>query len=172
MGMPYRARVNERTLLNLPGFHDGAFVYVYVEDTSERELRRRPRAGRLQGVPVQLRAAQTRDRRLHARIALEFDIESSEGRDNSLHKLDTLVSALRLFREALVSEFEPYDRRARELEAMKQEKPGPAGRRRAPGHHADVAEPGRRARLRSGWGNPWGFDSLHPHSNTDRRRHP
>ena len=36
--MPYRARVNERTLLNLPGFHDAAFVYVYVEDTSEREL--------------------------------------------------------------------------------------------------------------------------------------
>ena len=28
MGMPYRARINERTLLNLPGFHEGAFVYV------------------------------------------------------------------------------------------------------------------------------------------------
>ena len=38
MGMPYRARMNERTLLNLPGFHGGAHVYVYVEDTSEREL--------------------------------------------------------------------------------------------------------------------------------------
>jgi hypothetical protein len=37
MGMPYRARINERTLLNLPGFHGGAFVYVYVEDTSERD---------------------------------------------------------------------------------------------------------------------------------------
>jgi hypothetical protein len=55
------------------------------------------------------------------RIALEFDIDSSTGRDNSLHKLDTLVSALRLFREALVNEFEPYDRRARELEALRQE---------------------------------------------------
>ena len=40
MGMPYRARINERTLLNLPGFHGGAFVYVYVENTSERELGR------------------------------------------------------------------------------------------------------------------------------------
>ena len=39
--MPYRARVNERMLLNLPGFHGGAFVYVYVEDTSERPVRRR-----------------------------------------------------------------------------------------------------------------------------------
>ena len=36
MTVPYRAHVNERTLLNLPGFHSGAFVYVYVEDTSER----------------------------------------------------------------------------------------------------------------------------------------
>ena len=35
MGVPYRARVNERTLLNLPGFHGGAYVYVYVEDTQE-----------------------------------------------------------------------------------------------------------------------------------------
>ena len=42
MGMPYRARINERTLLNLPGFHGSAFVYVYVEDTSERELTRGP----------------------------------------------------------------------------------------------------------------------------------
>jgi hypothetical protein len=31
MGMPYRARINERTLLNVPGSHGGALVYV--EDT-------------------------------------------------------------------------------------------------------------------------------------------
>jgi hypothetical protein len=42
MGIPYRARVNERTLLNLPGFHGGSYVYVYVEDTSERDVRRDP----------------------------------------------------------------------------------------------------------------------------------
>ena len=38
-----------------------------------------------------------------------------------MHKLDTLVSALRVFREALVAEFEPYDRRERELEALKEQ---------------------------------------------------
>ena len=54
------------------------------------------------------------------RIALEFDIGNVEARENSLHKLDTLVSALRLFRAALVDEFEPYDRRQRELEALRQ----------------------------------------------------
>ena len=38
MGVPYRAHLNERTLLNLPGFHSGAYVYIYVEDTSQRDL--------------------------------------------------------------------------------------------------------------------------------------
>ena len=52
------------------------------------------------------------------RIELEFDIDSERGRENSLHKLDTLVRALRLFREGLVAEFEPYDRRAGEREAL------------------------------------------------------
>ena len=40
MGLPYRARVNERWFLNLPGFHGGAYVVAYVEDTRERDLRR------------------------------------------------------------------------------------------------------------------------------------
>jgi hypothetical protein len=44
----------------------------------------------------------------------EFDIDSDEGRENSLHELDTLVAALGAFREAFTAEFEPYDRRARE----------------------------------------------------------
>jgi hypothetical protein len=106
MGMPYRARVNERTLLNLPGFHMGAYVYVYVEDTSERE------SGSNNFEPRTTLEIADCDRR----IELQFEIDSDEGRENSLHKLDTLVAALRLFREALVAEFELYDRRAREGE--------------------------------------------------------
>ena len=38
MGIPYRARVNERWFLNLPGFHGGAYVVAYVEDTRARGL--------------------------------------------------------------------------------------------------------------------------------------
>jgi hypothetical protein len=123
MGMPYRARVNERTLLNLPGFHAAAFIYTYVEDTSERELQRRPScADDCKDCPFNFEPRMILEiADCNERIALEFDIDSSTGRDNSLHKLDTLVSALRLFREALVNEFEPYDRRARELEALRQE---------------------------------------------------
>ena len=49
------------------------------------------------------------------RISLEFDVDSEAGRANSLHKLDTLLAALRVFREGVVAEFEPYDQREREL---------------------------------------------------------
>lgn len=38
MTIPYRARVNERWFLNLPGFHGGAYIVAYVEDTSARGL--------------------------------------------------------------------------------------------------------------------------------------
>jgi hypothetical protein len=121
MGMPYRARINERTLLNLPGFHGGAYVYAYVEDTSDRALMREqyceddctccpknfePR--------MELEIADC-DRW----ISLCFDVDTLEGRENSLHKLDTLEVAIRVFRDALVAEFEPYDRREQALESLR-----------------------------------------------------
>ena len=118
MSMPYRARVNERTLLNLPGFHGGAYVYVFVEDSSESNLRRDPYCEAdctccpRNFEPRMVLEIADCDRR----ISLEFDVESEWGRENSLHKLDTLEAAIRLFREALVAEFEPYDRR--ELESL------------------------------------------------------
>ena len=120
MAMPYRARVNERTLLNLPGFHSGAFVYVYVEDTSLRTLLREADCEadcdccpqNFEPYTV-LEVADCNDM-----IGLTFDIDTAAGRENSLHKLDTLMAALNLFRAALVEEFEPYDHRERQLEAL------------------------------------------------------
>ena len=122
MGMPYRARINERTLLNLPGFHGGAFVYVYVEDTSEREVRRDPycedddctRCPQNFEPRTELEIADC-----NRVIALEFDLDTPEGRENSLHKLDTLEIAIRVFRDAFVAEFEPYDRREATLESLR-----------------------------------------------------
>ena len=90
MGIPYRARVNERVFLNLPGFHGGAYVLSYVEDTSAR-----------------------------GRVECD-DPACTRCRANSLHKVGTLIAALRLFRSGLVDEFEPYDRRQRELEAPRE----------------------------------------------------
>ena len=116
MGMPYRARVNERWFLNLPGFHHGAYVIVYVEDTSARHVdwcdcgddecdsncNFEPQ--------MILEMADCRDW-----ITLEFDIDSEAGRENSLHKLETLMAALRVFQAAMVAEFKEYDRRELEL---------------------------------------------------------
>jgi hypothetical protein len=120
MAMPYRARVSERTLLNLPGFHSGAFVYVYVEDTSRRTpLRDADCEADCDCCPQNfepytvLEVADCSDT-----ISLSFDIDTAAGRENSLHKLDTLIAALNLFRAGLVEEFEPYDRRERQLEAL------------------------------------------------------
>lgn len=122
MGIPYRARVNERTLLNVPGFHGGAFVYVFVENTSERDLS--------QGVycdeacdccpsnfepRMVLEIADCNDT-----ITLAFDIDTDAGRENSLYKLDTLAAALGVFRASIVEEFEPYDRREHELAALRE----------------------------------------------------
>ena len=119
MPMPYRARVDERWFLNLPGFHAGACVTVYVEDTSERGLRQSPYCDEDCDC-----SPQNFEPRMVLEIAdadLRFDIDTEEGRANSLHKLDTIVAALRVFREGIVAEFEPYDRREHELKALKEQ---------------------------------------------------
>jgi hypothetical protein len=122
MGVPYRARVNERVFLNLPGFHGGAYVLAYVEDTSERGLLRDVDCSN----PECKRCPENFEPRMILEMAdcsdsirLEFDVDSEAGRLNSLHKLDTLLAALRVFRQGVVDEFEPYDRRQRELDALR-----------------------------------------------------
>jgi hypothetical protein len=116
MGLPYRARVSERWFLNLPGFHGGAYVIAYVEDTRERGLEYDCDEEDCRTCPYNfeprmiLEIADCTDR-----ITLEFDVDSEAGRANSLHKLDILLAALRVFREGVVAEFEPYDQREREL---------------------------------------------------------
>ena len=52
-------------------------------------------------------------------VRLAFDLDTEEGRENSLHKLDTLAAALSLFRATFLEELEPYDRRERELEELR-----------------------------------------------------
>ena len=123
MAIPYRARVDERRFLNLPGFHGRAYVVAYVEDTSERRACRdddcdyRTHDGPHNFEPrTILEIADCEDT-----IRLEFDAYSEARRANSLHKLDTLIAALRVFRKGLVEEFAEYDRRERELEELRSE---------------------------------------------------
>ena len=118
MAIPYRARVDERWFLNLPGWHGGAYVVAYVEDTSDRHPYRDewhqddcPDCPHNFEPRIILEIADC-DRRIN----LQFDLVSEAERENSLHKLDTLVAALKVFRTGLEEEFHEYDRRARELQ--------------------------------------------------------
>jgi hypothetical protein len=88
-------RVDERTLLNRPAFDGGAHVRIYVEDTSNRKLRRR----RLPSPRLKLRIADCINQ-----INLEFSVDTAERRENSLYKIDTLIAALERFRAGLAAE--------------------------------------------------------------------
>ena len=123
MGIPYRARVNERWFLNLPGFHGGAYVVGYVEDTSECGPRHDPNCDDdCTCCPANFEPRMILEiSDCYDRVNLEFDVDSEEARANSLHKLDTLITSLRVFRQGLEAEFEHYVRRERELEELRRE---------------------------------------------------
>jgi hypothetical protein len=93
--------VDEKIRLNLPGFHGGAHVRVFVEDTTFRTWRRRPPEPR-----IRLRIADCSNQ-----ISLWFELDSQPARENSLHKIDTLLGALQQFRAALDAEAELYGHR-------------------------------------------------------------
>jgi hypothetical protein len=95
------AGVDEKLCLNLPGFHGGAYVRVLVEDTTFRRWRRRPPEPR-----VRLRIADC-----SSEISLWFELDSPGARENSRHKIDTLLGALQRFRAALDAEAELYAHR-------------------------------------------------------------
>ena len=99
------ARVDERLVLNRPRFDGGAFVRVFVEDTSgrRRRFRQRPPAPRLR-----LRLADCAHQ-----VNLQFSVESADLRDNSLFKIETLLGALTRFRDGLAAEAALYERRER-----------------------------------------------------------
>jgi hypothetical protein len=95
------ARVDERTLLNRPGFYGDAAVRVFVEDTSRMPWLRTPPEPR-----VRLRVSDCSNE-----IALEFSLESEAERVNALFKIDTLLGSLQRFRDALDAEIELYAHR-------------------------------------------------------------
>lgn len=111
MPEPYRARVDVRRFLNFPGFHDGAYVVAYVEDTSERPIadERSSRSFPVDPIPRARTILEIADCSL--RINLEFAVHSELQLANSLHKVDTLVQALTEFRAGLVEEGRIYRER-------------------------------------------------------------
>jgi hypothetical protein len=115
-GRPRRGvRLDERLRLNYPDFDGGAYVRVFVEDTSGRKLRwrRHPPVPRLR-----LRIADCTNE-----IALEFSVESAELRENSLHKIEMLIGALQRFHEAYAAEADLYAQRSTSTSMIRKEDP-------------------------------------------------
>jgi hypothetical protein len=97
-----RSRVDEQTLLNRPGYYAGAYVRVFVEDTSDRRQNgKRPPEPRLR-LPI---ADCTNV------INLEFALTTPGERENSLFKINTLIAALHRFRDGLDAEADLYEQR-------------------------------------------------------------
>jgi hypothetical protein len=83
--------------LNRPEFDGGAHVRAFVEDTSNRRIRRR----RVPSPRLKLRITDCTNE-----IHLEFSVDSAAARENSLYKVETLIAELDRFRRALAAEAE------------------------------------------------------------------
>jgi hypothetical protein len=131
MPNPYTARVDVRRFLNLPGFHGGAYVVAYVEDTSTRELTKRDPFG-YEGSryvnPQPRIILEIAD--CSQRINLEFELDSELDVENALHKVDVLAVALAEFRAGLIEEARIYREREPEVERLNRDVPQPHPRRR------------------------------------------
>jgi hypothetical protein len=118
MGLPYRARVDERWYLDLPGVSSTeAYVFAFVEDTSGSDLRSDPSCDDTcsccpDNFEPRIRL-ELGDRR--GSFALKLYVEQP-WRGQSLHALDTLIAALQTTRTALLGEGDEFDRRQRMLE--------------------------------------------------------
>jgi hypothetical protein len=127
MPKPYQARVDVRRFLNFPGFHDGAYIVAYVENTRARKISptRGPRAFPSDPIPRPRTILEIAD--CGERINLEFSLHNPLQLANSLHKVDCLLSALSDFRQGLVEEADLYQQRRHSLKATSNHK---ASRRR------------------------------------------
>lgn len=120
MKQPYKHRVNSREFLNLPGYHDSAYVVAYVEDTSERALQ--PPEYYPDKAPENFCPRMILEMSdCFNSINLEFDIYSAGSRQNSFHKIDTLIEALQDFRKGMVEECRLYREREALIEKAKEE---------------------------------------------------
>ena len=136
MKAPYVARVDERRFLNLPGFHDGAYVVAYVEDTSNRAA---PSGDKPRNFDPRL-ILEIAD--CVGRVNLQFDLYSAHQRANSFHKIDALLEALMSFRAGLVEEAALVRSRDSELrKRITSDSPKASGRRRQRFRDIDARRP-------------------------------
>lgn len=128
MKQPYKSRLNKREFLNLPGHHDNAYIVAYVENTTEREPEKN-----YDGEPKSIHPRMILEiADCIKQINLEFDIYNAGARQNSFHKVDTLIETLESFREAMAEESTLYKQREREEREKKEKEEKEGANKKAP----------------------------------------
>jgi hypothetical protein len=113
----YKHLVNRQDFLNMPGHHAGAYVRAYVEDTKDRDLEESHGKNRYHNFEPRM-VLEIAD--CSGSVELEFDLYTGNRRQNSFHKIDTLIEALQDFREGLVEESTRYKRRQHKLDSAEE----------------------------------------------------
>lgn len=92
-----------RALLNLPGHHSTAAIVAEVESTAgwaEGEGRGGDELTRYTALPtIQLQITDC-----DSKVNIEFDIDTPNSLENSIHKVDTMIEVLREFKKGLKAE--------------------------------------------------------------------
>jgi hypothetical protein len=98
----------ERHLLNQPGFHSTAAIVAEIEDTADL-------APLPDYAPAPRYTLMISD--CYKVVNIEIDFSSEEERENSLNKVDLMLSALTAFRQGLVKEQDLYAQREAQIAA-------------------------------------------------------
>ena len=101
---------SKREFLNLPGHHSMANIVADIKKYSGDEEKGE------RWIEIHVGIADC-----NRTISLAFDYDDKEGRDNSLHKVDTLINTLTEFREALEKELKYQARLERRRKRLKEE---------------------------------------------------
>lgn len=104
---PYVSRFEYQEFLNLPGNHEGAFIRLYVEDSSERIF-----DSKWDNPRIVFEMADCSER-----ISLDFDTATTMDRINSQYKIDKLIEGLVGFRKALKQELALAKKREKERDS-------------------------------------------------------
>lgn len=103
-----------RALLNQPGHHSTAAIVAEIEDTRDWIVGRGRGGADLQrynAAPLSTFTITDCD----SKVNIEVGFDSDNGLENSLHKVDTMISALRKLRRGLVLEGARYAERAKRI---------------------------------------------------------
>ena len=101
---------SKREFLNLPGHHSMANIVTDIKKYNGDEEKGE------RWIDIHVGIADC-----NRSISLAFDYEDKEGRENSLHKVDTLINVLTEFREALEKEMKYQNRLERRRKRLKEE---------------------------------------------------